>query len=81
MSDGGNAPPVTAIGNPKLRDIVAAVTDLARPFSIYAGAITVCVATFSGGVTTEKMLIAAGLVGVYGVARSIDKFNETRGRT
>ncbi|HVM95112.1 MAG TPA: hypothetical protein VMT89_01930 [Candidatus Acidoferrales bacterium] len=68
------------IKSTRLSDFVSAATDLARPFSIYAGTITVCIGVFTGGVNEPKMMIAAGLAGVYSIAKSFDKYNETRSK-
>lgn len=80
MSDPGQAsPPAPPIKNDRLRDVVAAITDLARPFSMYAGAITVCIGALEIR-TTESLMVAAGLAGVYSVMRTVDKFNEAKPR-
>lgn len=45
----------------------------ARPFSIYAVAVCVCVAVFCPWVTPEKIIIAASLGGSLAGMRSLDK--------
>lgn len=46
----------------------------------YAGTITVCIGALKLN-TVEGYLVAAGLAGVYGVARSFDKATEAKVKT
>lgn len=45
----------------------------ARPFTTYAGTVATVIGLFVPSVPADKLLIAAGLSGVMGVARSFDK--------
>ena len=71
MSDPGASAP---IGDPRLRDAVAAIEALWRPVSGFAASIAVAWATIADP-TPEKMWIAAAVGGVGAVVRSVDKFN------
>lgn len=81
MSDSGN----TGLSEPALiwppaREFVAFASAFSRPFMTYAGTITVCVGALKLN-TVEGYLVAAGLAGVYGIARSYDKVTEAKTRS
>jgi hypothetical protein len=63
--------------NPALREFVAFASAFSRPFMTYAGSITVCIGALKLN-TVEGYLVAAGLAGVYGIARSFDKRTEAQ---
>lgn len=67
---GVSAPPIKS---DRLRDIVAAVEDLARPFTIYACGATVAIGVLIPPVTPEKLIIAAGVATGVSYFRSKDK--------
>lgn len=68
-----------ALTSPPLREFVAFASAFSRPFMTYAGTITVCIGALKLN-TVEAYLVAAGLAGVYGVARSFDKVTEAKTR-
>lgn len=78
MSDADSLPE-PQLTNPGLRQFIAFTSAFSRPFMTYAGAITVCIGALKLN-TSEGYLIAAGLAGVYGVARSFDKATEAKTR-
>lgn len=58
---------------PKIADLVEPITELARPFSIYLGALGVFIGLFIPSVSEEKLWVAAAMAGAVSIARSIDK--------
>ncbi|MHB8287157.1 MAG: hypothetical protein ACYDD1_21125 [Caulobacteraceae bacterium] len=61
-----------------LDTLIAAVGDLARPFTVYAGGAAVAVGVFVPSVSADKLWIAAAMAGVVGVARSLDNQAQIR---
>jgi hypothetical protein len=76
---GADALPAPQLKSPRLREFVAFASAFSRPFMTYAGTITVCTGAIKLN-TVEGYLVAAGLAGVYGVARSFDKATEAKTR-
>jgi hypothetical protein len=57
----------------KLSDLIEPITELARPFTIYASGLAVAAGVFVPSVSEDKLWVAAAVAGSVSVARSIDK--------
>jgi hypothetical protein len=56
-----------------LSDLVDPLTELARPFTIYASGFAVAIGVFVPFVSEDKLWVAAAVAGSVSIARSIDK--------
>ena len=56
-----------------LSDLVDPLTELARPFTIYASGLAVAIGVFIPCVSEDKLWVAAAVAGSVSIARSIDK--------
>jgi hypothetical protein len=53
--------------------LIDPLTELARPFTIYASGLAVAVGVFVPSVSEDKLWVAAAVAGSVSIARSIDK--------
>jgi hypothetical protein len=68
-----SVPPFSQGAAMKIADLIAPITELARPFTIYASGLAVAVGAFVPSVSADKLWVAAAVAGSVSVARSIDK--------